>query len=258
MSAAPASIYESHHVYSKALVASRKRVIDLQIMGGDYDKGAMVNMYRESYLKELIKAASKGKQSVTSSARGLQFFIVRGGAEGFLDISYQGIDASRMIVGGGTTTSGKPGTMMVFVNNDLIAAFDRTGKLISSALLSRPISIAHPNIWTELTANKVYAAWDGGPVSIYRNTNFDIKYYGLMVDDSAGFYRSGSVTIDMHKQEATNGCIFIKDDATPPYGKGPLLQVPLSAFEPQFIKDIQAAIGAKEKQYIGIMHMISI
>jgi hypothetical protein len=35
---------------------------------------------------------------------------------------------------------------------------DATGKLISSAHLSRPLSIT--GMWTEATANRVYAAWN--------------------------------------------------------------------------------------------------
>jgi hypothetical protein len=159
------------------------------------------------------------------------------------------------------TTDGTPGTMMVFDDNDLIVAFDQTGKLINSALLRRPISIMLPDdplFWTEGTANKVYDAWDGQPVGLYYNNNpsFDIWYYGLWINDKLGYYtrKKGWVRIDIHKEEATNGCIFIKDPNTPP------LSDPrrLNAFEPQFIKDVQKAVGAKTKWQIGTMHMIKI
>jgi hypothetical protein len=189
---------------------------------------------------------------VSSGARGLQFFIIKGGGEGFLNPFYTGKDASRVPSGGGVTTSGQPGTAMVFDDNDLLAVFDQKGKLISSALLRRPLSITHPNIWTEHTANRVYNAWDGRHVSLYHNKNFDIAYYGLMVDDRLGLYRSGAVRIDMHKEEATNGCIFIKDPMTPPYSD----KAKLSAFEPQLIKDVQTAVRAKAKSNIGTMHVI--
>lgn len=241
-------------VYSAAPEAAKKRLIDDKIKTGIYEN---IDMNDELYLKELINQSSQGKKSVSTSARGLQFFIVKGGGEGFLDASYGGRDASRVLVGGGVTTDGKPGTMMIFDDNDLIAAFDKKGKLIRSALLSRPISIRtpdEPNKWTEKTANMVYDAWDGQPVSIYRNRNPNwlIEYYGLWVNDKLSYYKNGWVRIDIHKEEATNGCIFIKDPNTPRMSE----TIRLNAFEPQFIKDIQKNIGATIKWNIGTMHMI--
>lgn len=253
------SSFDASHIYSAAAEAAPKRRIDEQIMGGDFSKRAMIDMNSEDYLKELIKIASAGKSTVSDKAKGMQFFIVKGGAEGFLHPAYAGNDASRVVSGGGATTSASTGIVMVFDNNDLIAAFGSRGKLVSSALLRRPISIVtpkRPHMWTEGTANKVYKAWNGRPVSLYRNTHFDVKYYGLMVDDSEGYYSSGRVRIDIHKQEATNGCIFIVDSNTPQYSKTTINI--LSAFEPKFIKDIQAAIGASARSHIGTMHMIEI
>ncbi len=58
----------------------------------------------------------------------------------------------------------------------------------------------------------------------------------------------------MHKQEQTNGCMFLVDPNTPSIGN----KTALDNFEPKFITDIQAAIGAKAKAYIGKMHMITI
>ena len=106
---------------------------------------------------------------------------------------------------------------------------------------------------------QVYDAWDGQWVSLYQNIYFflkynGVKYYGLWVNDSEHFYSSGSVRIDMHKQEQTNGCMFIVDPATPSLAN----KAALDNFEPQFIKDIQSAIKAKAKSYIGKMHMITI
>ena len=249
--------YESAHVYSAAPEAAKKEALDVEIMGGDYANPSMIDMKSEEYLKALIGLASKGKKSVKENARGLQFFIIKGGAEGFLDSSYRDQNASRIVRGGGVTTSGAPGTMMIFDDNDLIAAFDQKGKLVSSALLSRPISITNPNIWTEGTANKVYDAWDGQPVSIYRNeTPGWIKYYGLWINDKLSYYAKGWVRIDLHKQEATNGCIFILDPNTPPLDEDNTAR--LNAFEPQFILDVQKQIGAKVKWGIGTMHMVHI
>lgn len=241
------------HAYSNAPEATRKEAIDGQILSRDFSKADAIAIHNEGYLKELIKLASSGRRTVSSSARGIQFFIIRGGAEGFLDPTYIGTDASR-VVRTGPTTSGKPGTSMIFDDNDLLTAFDKSGRLINSALLRRPISIVNPNIWTEHTANLVYDAWDGQPVSLYRNTSFDIKYYGLWIDDSRGWYRTGHVRVDLHKREATNGCIFILEPGTPPY----VDKAKLNAFEPQFIKDIQSAVGAKTKENIGRMHMVDL
>jgi hypothetical protein len=248
--------FEASHVYSTGPKAGRKRMIDEQIMGSDRAKQDIIDMSNEAYLKELIKVSSKNSVTVSSHARGLQFFIIKGGGEGFLDASYGGQDASNEVVGGGATTSGAPGTIMRFDSTDLIAAFDAHGVLISSALLRRPLSIQHPNIWSEHAANAVYDAWDGQPVSIYYNKNphWDIHYYGLWVNDSRGYYASGRIRVDLHKEEATNGCIFILDPNTPPYSA----KLALNNFEPKFIKDIQRSIGAHVKRNIGIMHMVDI
>jgi hypothetical protein len=245
--------FVASHTYSTAKEASGKQAIDGRILARDYSKGDAIAINNEDYLKELIKLASGGTRTVSGGASGIQFFILKGGGEGFLDSSYTGKDASRMVTTG-PTTSGKPGTTMIFDDNDLLAAFDKTGKLINSALLRRPISIVNPNIWTEHTANRVYDAWDGRSVSLYRNTYFDIKYYGLWIDDSLGWYRSGHVRVDLHKKEATNGCIFILEAGTPRFAE----KAKLNAFEPQFIKDIQSLVGAKTKSNIGTMHMINI
>jgi hypothetical protein len=240
-------------VYSAAPEAAEKRTIDAVIkhIGGNID------MHDDLYLRNLIHLSSQRKKRVSSEARGLQFFIVKGGGEGFLDSDYAGKDASRIVRGGERTTSGAPGTMMIFDDNDLIAAFDQKGNLVSSALLRRPISIRtpdDPNKWTEGTANTVYDAWDGQPVSIYRNTNpdWEIHYYGLWINDKLNYYNKGWVRIDLHKKEATNGCIFVMDPNTPPISD----PIRLNQFEPQFIKDVQKAIGAKTKWNIGTMHMI--
>ncbi|MGD9615486.1 MAG: hypothetical protein AB7H90_08780 [Alphaproteobacteria bacterium] len=250
------------HTYSKAPEASAKRMIDLQIMENDFAKGHRINMQSEEYLKELIKRASGGRFKAIGGSSGLEFFIIRGGGEGFLDPRYRDKNASRDIRFYGSTTAGEVGSTFVFDCNDLIVAFDKRGKLISSALLERPISIAlrnDPNFWTESTANQVYDAWDGQWVSLYQNTYFflkynGVKYYGLWVSDSKNFYATGKVRIDIHKQEQTNGCIFIVDPATPSLAN----KAALDDFEPLFITSIQSEIKAKVRQNIGKMHIVTI
>jgi hypothetical protein len=254
--------YNVMHTYSKAPEASAKRIIDLEIMEHDFANGHRIDMTSETYLKELIKRASHGKFSVNGGSQGIEFFIIRGGGEGFLDGRFRDKDANRDIRHYGSTTAGEVGSTFIFDCNDLIAAFDKKGKLISSALLERPISISRrddPNFWREITANKVYDAWDGQWVSLYQNTYFFYKYngvkcYGLWVNDSEKFYTGGSVRIDIHKQEQTDGCMFIVDPATPPLTS----KTALDNFEPQFIKSIQSEIKAKAKVGIGKMHMIII
>jgi hypothetical protein len=240
-------------VYSKSADAAKKKKIDDDIA----KQKIPIDMHNEAYLKALIAASSKDKSKVSGNAKGLQFFIVRGGAEGFLGDFYDGKDASRMVTGDATTTSGGAGVSMVFDENDLLIAFDKHGKLIDTAQLQRPLSIKNaPVKWTEGTANKVYDAWDGQPVSVYKNNSFDVTYYGLAVDDKLGWYRSGKVRVDMHKQEATNGCIFIVDNNTPEYNDKATDM--LSQFEPEFIKKIQQAVGAKVGSDIGTMHMLDV
>ena len=91
-------------------------------------------------------------------------------------------------------------------------------------------------------------------VRLYRNKNFEIEYYGLMIWDKLGWYASRKVMVDIHKQEQTNGCIFIVDSDTPPLSD----PARLNLFEPQIIQDIQGFIGARTKDNIGTMQIIEI
>jgi hypothetical protein len=242
--------------YSTSSDGAKKQKIDAII-----SKSTKVDMNSSDYLKQLISACSKGKPGVVDHAKGLQFFIVKGGAEGFLAASFASLDASRRSINGGSTTPGTTATVQskLVDDNDLLIAFDKTGKLISSAMLHRPLSI--PGIWTEETANNVYNAWDNRPVGLYQNTHWgpkskyhDIAYYGLTVDDSKHYRRDGKAVIDMHKKEATNGCIFIMQDNTPPYSD----KDALNAFEPKFILDVQSVLGSKVGDNIGTMHMLDV
>jgi hypothetical protein len=134
--------YYLRHTYSKAPEASAKRLIDLEIMEHGFANSDRIDMSSEDYLKELIKRASHGKFSVNGGTQGIEFFIIRGGGEGFLDPEYRDKDANRDIRFDESTTAGEAGSTFIFDCNDLIAAFNRKGKLISSALLERPISIS--------------------------------------------------------------------------------------------------------------------
>ena len=257
--------------YSKSPAASVKRTYDVQIMEFDARNSARVDFRKGDYIKQLIKLMSRDTVEVKALTRGLQFFFLKGGAEGFLDsATFSGVDASR-VESAGSTTSGGDGTKMVFDMTNLLAAFDAHGNFVSSALLVRPLSITVPpppppgfNGWSEDSATKVLAAWDNCKVNLYHNANFEVKYYGLQVDDSKNYYRGRSIMVDIHKQEDTNGCIFIVDDSTPPVpdDDGPAAQKAaalkkLNDFEPKFIKDIQAKIGAKTAWPAGTMRVVS-
>ncbi len=258
--AAEKAAFMRSHVYSTAPEADPKLRIDQALMGGDFANRDRIDMDDEDYLKQLIYLATGGRRVVRMGVKGLQFFMIKGGGEGFLPPRYRGKDASRHLVGDGATTDNSSGGItMIFDNNDLLAVFGGDGKLIGSALLKRPIMITDPSakdphVWTEGKANRIYDAWDGRPVTLYRNEFFDIDYYGLMIQDKLGWYASGYVQVDLHKQEKTNGCIFIVDPDTPSLAH----PARLSRFEPQLIKDIQEKIGARTKSNIGTMQVIEI
>ncbi len=237
------AVYLVNHVYSKAPEAEKKLALDLKFVGPDFRRASEVDLANEGYLKYLIDAASQGKVRVGTSTK-LQFFIIRGGGEGFLPQSLRGVDASNVTYST-TSTSGTSSTDSVVDYNDVLAVFDKTGRLISSALLERPLFIR--GIWSKRTANKVYDSWANREVFIYRNDNFSIEYLGLGVRDE---YRGKRATIDLHKQEHTNGCIFIVDRATPALGD----EAALGKFEPQLIKDVlkQAGIDLNSVGHRGI------
>jgi hypothetical protein len=262
-------------VYSKSPEAGRKRVIDLEIMGLNFIRKASVGIDKEDYLKQLIDMASNGMVEVSDHTARLQFFIIKGEAEGFLDqATYDGMDASRFIEGGKVTTAGTPDTEMTFDDTCLLAVFNRLGGLIGAALLRRPIIVKTPDDpgkWTERTANAVFDAWDKSPVGVYHNRNFEVEYFGLWIDDKAGWYAHNWARIDIHKEEATNGCIFIVQDDTPPLpddlGPHPTAAEialhkaalnKLNHFEPKLIQDIQGVIKAKTGANFGTMRVIKI
>lgn len=119
--------YNGLHIYSKAPEASAKRAIDLDIMEHDFANADRIDMSSEDYLKELIKRASNGKFNVKGGTQGIEFFIIRGGGEGFLDPEYRDKDANRDIRFDESTTAGEAGSTFIFDCNDLIAAFDKKG-----------------------------------------------------------------------------------------------------------------------------------
>jgi hypothetical protein len=235
--------FDRDHVYSLAPEAARKRDIDLQIIGDNYRRSGEISLTSEAYLKELIRLGSGGKQEVSGRAKKIQFFIIRGGGEGFLPARMAKKDAGNVVSPGRVTSGGKR-REFVFDYNDVLAVFDPKGKLIGAALLKRPVSITGK--WRKVTSTAIYDAWHNKEVAIYRNTTFTVPYLGLVVHEGM----KGRGWVDMHKEEATNGCILIIDPNTPP------MDTPeLDVFEPQLIHDILASIGKTVDQVKGMISL---
>jgi hypothetical protein len=261
------SAFDGNHVYSQAKEAATKRAIDLQIIGGDYSRTGEISLENEDYLKKLIELGSRRTQKVSDqAASGMQFFIIQGGGEGLLPHAYENKNAGR-VPASGQGTNGKS-NQRIYDVNDVIAVFDSGGHLVSAARLIRPLNV--PGELREKTAEKVYNSWHKKNVSIYRNTYFydlgGIMYLGLSVDDGFRGSGKGSVTIDLHKKEDTNGCIFIADRHTPRKDEldadGKRL---LNSWEPRLIVDILKAKGMapedvkKHHQYhLGIVYTVKI
>ena len=226
--------FESEHVYSDAPAAAKKRAIDDAFIGGDLARGALVRLDNPDYLKYLISASSGGKVQVQDHGPTgkLQFFIVRGGAEGFLPAWAKGTNAADYHFDT-TDTSGKTSSTRMNYD-DMVAVFDDKGKLVGAARLERPLQI--PGRISQKTADGAYNDWSDKDVFAYRNqTRGWVPYTGIGVRDG---HRGRDVTIDMHKHEATNGCILIDDPDTPA-----LDDPQIDTFEPKLIHDVLAAVG---------------
>jgi hypothetical protein len=255
--------------YSKSDTGSWKRSLDAAIAKDHIP----IDFHNESYLKQLVRLCNDYQAWVDNNAGSIQFYIIDGGAEGFLDDTYAGRDAGKVLEQyiEDRTWAGS----IIFDDNDLLIAFSRTGSLISSALLRRPIHVDLPKKenyrWTEEEADKVYKSWDNTPVSLYRNENFNVQYFGLaMQADKAGYYKGVlevdkdtgqkkfvKINIDLHKEEGTKGCIFIVDPNNPVHTPN-FTEKTLSLFEPKFIREIQSAIKKPADSNIGTMHMLSV
>jgi len=232
------------------------------------------DFHNEDYLKQLVRLCNDSQARVDNNAGSIQFYIIDGGAEGFLDNKYAGRDAGR-ITEQYTDDDGFWAGVTIFDDDDLLVAFSKTGDPISSALLRRPISVELPKKehykWTEEEADKVYKAWDNTPVTLYRNEHFNVQYFGLaMQADKGGYYKgvwevdkdTGKkqfvrINIDLHKEEGTKGCIFIVDPDSPVHTPNFTDRI-LSLFEPKFIREIQSAIKKPADSNIGTMHMLSV
>ena len=77
--------------YSKSDTALWKRQLDAEIA----KKRIAADMKDEAYLKMLVFFCTSGANPVSATATGLQFYMINGGAEGFLDSSYASLNASK-------------------------------------------------------------------------------------------------------------------------------------------------------------------
>ncbi len=234
--------FDSAHVYSLAKEAGRKRAIDLEILGKDYARSGEIRLDNAAYLKQLIDIASNGRRKVQTAATGLQFYVVKGGAEGLLPEAYRNSDAN-LHTTPWVDTNGVPGSTD-FDENDLLVVFATDGSLVGAARLRRATRVARH--MSQETATAIFAAWDRKPVLIYRNTNPRpgwIPYLGLGVSDG---FREQNKVVDIHKVEATNGCYFI-DDPTQFLPGAPDVRT----FEPVLIKKVIAAKGLAEADITG-------
>lgn len=234
--------FDRDHAYSLAIEAGRKRAMDLQILGDDYSRSGEIRLDNSAYLKQLIDIASRGRRRVQTVASGLQFYIVKGGAEGLLPEAFRSSDAN-VNVTRWTDTAGHSGETD-FDENDLLAVFASDGSLVGAARLRRATFVA-TRIRRE-TAAKVFAAWDGKPVFMYRNTSRIsgwIPYLGLGVRDGC---RDHGVKVDIHKEESTNGCYFIDDPTQFAAGAADV-----RTFEPILIKKVIAGKGLTEADITG-------
>lgn len=253
--------FDKAHGYSLAPEARRKRAIDIEILGGDYGRSSEVSLGNAGYLRRLIEIGSGGRIKVATvgAAGELQFFVVRGGGEGFLPDGLRSTDA-RSVTTSWTDTEGRAGKT-VFDENDVIAVFNAGGGLVGAARLRRPVSVS--GRIGAATTSAVFGAWDRKTVSVYRNQRPGwIPYLGLAIADG---FRDGSandgrrVAIDIHKTEATNGCILIVDPKTPGY-QDPALH----SFEPALIRNALAALGIDETKVgghatvLGTMRVVTI
>jgi hypothetical protein len=103
----------------------------------------------------------------------------------------------------------------------------------------------------------------GKKVFVYRNaTSGWIPYLRLALDDG---FRDGSankgekVKIDLHKQEQTNGCIFIVNDKAPAVGTQDLAHLRAGAdHENSRSRGLDEAKLEKGHANVGTMHVVTI
>ena len=109
--------------YSDSNTGRWKQSLDAEIAR----TGVAIDASKEDYLKQLVRLCTDYSSPVSDHVSSIQFYMIDGGAEGFLHGSYSRQDAGRV-----TGRYGGTG-WITFDNNDMLVAFDKNGKLISSA-----------------------------------------------------------------------------------------------------------------------------
>jgi hypothetical protein len=268
------TVHPDHRHYSAAPEAATKRRFDEAITLASGRPWKLVQL-GEDYFKSLIEMASGGQIRVKSAAPELQFFIIRGGGEGFLPTNLPGgaptASTNADDVLQDRETPGGVVKQMRMDFNDILIAFGRSGELVDSVPLMRPRFIPRsPGDLgiTAATAEGVYSSWDGRGVFVYRDTSFTnadgilIPYLGIAVDDP---YRLGHPVlcpVDIHKEEGTNGCILIWGDIWS--DTAPEDPIVLGMYEPRFTLRVLAAAGldpatiGHSRTSLGSMRMITI
>jgi hypothetical protein len=133
----------------------------------------------------------------------LQFFLVRGGYEGFLSQHVKLVDANRV------AWESRSGTTDI---NDALVVLDTNGNYVGA------FQFAVPNYYPR-TAQMVASDWNGRAVFSYYNKKY--SYFGLAVLDQGKLPRYDPKIkkyrywIDIHHKFATAGCIEIAGSSSP-------------------------------------------
>ncbi len=184
-------------VYSKAKEARWKRRFDEALAASGLQIAPTSGLYWRSLIGCLAASDS------CPPADSLQFFLIRGGYEGFLARSLLHVDANRA-----SWDSRADGTTDL---NDAMVVLDSQGKFLGA------FQLAVPNYYPR-TAQMVARDWNGRSVFSYYNNTFG--YHGLAVldrgklpayDPKVGKY---DYWIDIHHKGGTLGCIEIARSAS--------------------------------------------
>lgn len=188
-------------VYSKAKEAAWKRRFDEKLAG----TGLLIVPSSDAYWQALIGTLTRST-SCDVTVDGLQFFVIRGGFEGFLAPRLQRADANR------ANWDDRDGTTDL---NDVLVILNSTGGLLGA------FQLAVPNYYPR-TATMVADDWNGRAVFSYWNNTF--SYYGLAVLDRGKLpdydpkVKKYKYWIDIHHNAGTLGCIEIAQAASTKQG----------------------------------------
>jgi RHS repeat-associated protein len=197
-------------VYSGAFASERKEEIDKKLA----QQGITVDPTNPDYWKAFITQISDGKINVKTDAKSLQFFLISGGMEGFLQPQYSKNGDQTMFSVPADPAGSFDLDHLIFPRansdaNDALVIFDRSGKqLLGVFQLVFPNQVGENAGKTE----KVLSSWDNKIMGAYGNTHYEHPYRGLTVDPGADPYKKegpGQWWVDIHAMIGTNGCVEI-------------------------------------------------